>query len=96
MLFFDELDAMVPKRGGDTVGHHYASEVNEFLVQLNECGKNGILVVGATNLIDRIDQAVLRPGRIDKKFYVAPPDYEARVELLKICEIKGFNITTRL
>lgn len=85
MIFFDELDAMVPKRGGDFVGHHYASEVNEFLVQLNECGKNGILVVGATNLPDRIDQAVLRPGRIEKKFFIAPPDYEARVELLRLC-----------
>ncbi|HDY88138.1 MAG TPA: ATP-binding protein, partial [bacterium] len=84
MLFFDELDAMVPKRSGNSVGHHYASEVNEFLTQLNECSKDGILMVGATNLIERIDPAVLRPGRIDKKFLVTPPDYEARVELLKL------------
>ena len=84
MLFFDEIDAMIPKRSGDSVGHHYASEVNEFLVQLNECGKDAIFVVGATNLPDRLDQAVLRPGRLDKKFFVAPPDYEARVELLKL------------
>lgn len=84
MIFFDELDAMVPKRGGDSVGHHYASEVNEFLVQLNECGNDGILVVGATNLPERIDDAVLRPGRMDKKFFVTPPDYEARVELLRL------------
>jgi SpoVK/Ycf46/Vps4 family AAA+-type ATPase len=85
MIFFDELDAMVPHRGGDSVGHHYASEVNEFLVQLNECGKNKILVIGATNLPDRIDPAVMRPGRLDKKFFVGPPDYEARVELLRLC-----------
>jgi transitional endoplasmic reticulum ATPase len=85
MIFFDELDAMVPKRSGDSVGHHYASEVNEFLVQLNECGRNKILVIGATNLPDRIDAAVLRPGRLDKKFFVGPPDYEARVELLRLC-----------
>ncbi|MCX6900868.1 MAG: ATP-binding protein [Verrucomicrobia bacterium] len=84
MLFFDELDAMVPNRGGGSVGHHYASEVNEFLVQLNECGRNKILVIGATNLPDRIDSAVLRPGRLDKKFFVGPPDYEARVELLRL------------
>jgi len=84
MIFFDELDAMVPKRGGNSVSHHYAIEVNEFLVQLNECSKNGILVVGATNLPGRIDQAVLRPGRLDKKFFVAPPDYEAREELLRL------------
>jgi len=85
MIFFDELDAMVPKRSGDSVGHHYASEVNEFLVQLNECGRNKILIIGATNLPDRIDPAVLRPGRLDKKFFVGPPDYEARVELLRLC-----------
>jgi transitional endoplasmic reticulum ATPase len=85
MLFFDELDAMVPHRGADSVGHHYASEVNEFLVQLNECGTNKILVIGATNLPDRIDSAVMRPGRLDKKFFVGRPDFEARVELLRIC-----------
>jgi tetratricopeptide (TPR) repeat protein len=85
MIFFDELDAMVPNRGGDSVGHHYASEVNEFLVQLNECGRSKILVIGATNLPERIDPAVLRPGRLDKKFFVGPPDYEARVELLRLC-----------
>ena len=85
MLFFDELDAMVPNRGGSSVGHHYASEVNEFLVQLNEAGKNRILVIGATNLPDRIDSAVMRPGRLDKKFFVGPPDYEARFELLHPC-----------
>jgi transitional endoplasmic reticulum ATPase len=85
MIFFDELDAMVPNRGGDDVGHHYSSEVNEFLVQLNECGKNSVLAIGATNLPDRIDPAVMRPGRLDKKFFVGPPDYEARVELLRLC-----------
>ena len=44
-----------------------------------------ILVIGATNLPDRIDPAVMRPGRLDKKFFVGPPDYEARVELLRFC-----------
>jgi SpoVK/Ycf46/Vps4 family AAA+-type ATPase len=84
MIFFDELDAMVPNRGGNNVGHHYASEVNEFLVQLNQAGDNRVLVIGATNLPDRIDPAVRRPGRLDKKFFVGPPDYEARVELLRL------------
>jgi transitional endoplasmic reticulum ATPase len=84
MIFFDELDAMVPNRGGGDVGHHYSSEVNEFLVQLNECGRSGVLVIGATNRPDKIDSAVLRPGRLDKKFFVSPPDYEARIELLRL------------
>ena len=85
MLFFDELDAMTPTRDGSSVGHHYASEVNEFLVQLNECSQRQILVVGATNLLDRIDSAVLRPGRLDKKFFIGPPDFEARMELSRLC-----------
>jgi transitional endoplasmic reticulum ATPase len=85
MIFFDELDAMVPNRGGSSVGHHYASEVNELLVQLNECGRSKILVIGATNLPNQIDPAVLRPGRLDKKFFVGPPDFEARIELLRLC-----------
>lgn len=84
MVFFDELDAMVPNRSGSDVGHHYSSEVNEFLVRLNECGRTRILVIGATNLPDRIDPAVRRPGRLDKKFFVGPPDYEARIELLRL------------
>jgi transitional endoplasmic reticulum ATPase len=84
LVFFDELDALVPRRGEDNVGHHYSAEVNEFLVQLNECWKSKVFVVGATNLPTRIDAAVLRPGRMDKKVFVGPPDLEARVELLKL------------
>ena len=44
-----------------------------------------ILVIGATNLPTRIDPAVMRPGRLDKKFFVGTPDYEARVEMLRLC-----------
>jgi len=84
MLFFDEIEAMVPKRSGSSVGHHYAAEVNEFLVQLNECSKDRVLVVAATNLPELIDPAILRPGRLDKKIRVGVPDFEARVELLRI------------
>jgi transitional endoplasmic reticulum ATPase len=84
LIFFDELDALVPNRGEDFMGHHYAAEVNEFLVQLNECWKSKVLVIGATNLLKKVDTAVLRPGRMDKKICVGPPDLEARVELLKL------------
>lgn len=84
MLFFDEMDAIAPNRGGDNIGHHYASEVNELLTRMNEAGKHRILVIGATNRIERMDPAMLRPGRLDKKFFVGPPDYEARVELLRL------------
>jgi SpoVK/Ycf46/Vps4 family AAA+-type ATPase len=84
VVFLDELDAMVPNRGSDDVSHHYKSEVNEFLVQLNECSKNRILVIGATNLIEAIDPAALRPGRFDRKVFIGPPDLEARLEMLKL------------
>jgi len=84
LLFLDELDAFVPKRTGSSLGFHYKAEVNEFLVQLNDCWKHKILVIGATNIIDELDPAVLRPGRMDTKIFVGPPDLEARVELLKL------------
>ena len=84
MLFLDEIEALVPNRSGGGIGHHYQAEVNEFLVHLNECEKNKILVIGATNLPDLIDPAVRRPGRLDKKIFVAPPDLEARGEALKL------------
>jgi transitional endoplasmic reticulum ATPase len=83
VIFLDELDAMLPNRGSYDVSHHYKSEVNEFLVQLNECSKDHILIIGATNLIEAIDPAALRPGRFDRKVFIGPPDLEARLEMLK-------------
>ena len=82
LLFFDEFDAFVPKRGD--VSHHYGSEVNEFLVHLNESAQNKILVVGATNILKNVDDAIKRPGRLDKKIFVGTPDFEARIEALKL------------
>ncbi|MCG3167245.1 MAG: ATP-dependent zinc metalloprotease FtsH [Bacteroidia bacterium] len=84
MLFLDEIEAFVPSRSGFGMSHSYQAEVNEFLVHLNECEKNKILVVGATNLPNLIDPAVRRPGRLDKKIFVAPPDLEARAEAMKL------------
>ena len=84
VIFFDEIEALVPNRSGKDISHSYSSEVNEFLVQLNDCSKRKILVLGATNLPNKIDTAVLRPGRLDKKIFVGPPDLEARAEALKL------------
>jgi transitional endoplasmic reticulum ATPase len=81
VLFFDELDAFTPKR--QAAGHHYSAEVDEFLVRLNNCSNDGVLVIGATNHADRIDDAVLRPGRMDMHYFVGLPDYSARTELFK-------------
>ena len=83
VMFIDEIDAMVPRRGGD-LQHSHASEVNEFLAQINNCGERGIFVIAATNRPEIIDPAMLRAGRIDYKIYLPPPDFEARKGLFKI------------
>ena len=51
---------------------------------MNECAERSILVIGATNYLSRVDVAVRRPGRFDKKIYVGPPDLEARIEAVKL------------
>lgn len=84
LIFFDELDALIPNRSGHEVGHHYSAEVNEFLVQLNECAKRRIAVVGATNFLKKVDPAARRPGRLDKQVFIGPPDIEARQEALRL------------
>jgi transitional endoplasmic reticulum ATPase len=83
VLFFDEIDAFIPSRDHG-LAHHYSGEVNEFLAQMNECAGRSILVIGATNYLSRVDVAVRRPGRFDKKILVGPPDVEARVEAVKL------------
>ena len=84
LIFFDELDALIPDRSGHHVGHHYSTEVNEFLVQLNECAKRRIAVIGATNFLSKVDPAARRPGRLDKHVFIGPPDVEARQEALRL------------
>ena len=83
VMFFDEIEAMVPNRGSN-IQHSVSSEVNEFLVQLNNCGERGIFVIAATNRPEIIDTALLRAGRIDYKIYVSPPDFDARKGLFKL------------
>ena len=78
ILFFDEFDALLPNREGAGVNPGAASEVNEFLAQMSNCSEAGVFIMGATNRPELIDPAVLRTGRLDKKIYVSPPDFEAR------------------
>jgi transitional endoplasmic reticulum ATPase len=84
ILFFDEIEAMVPSRINPDVSFHYKSEVNEFLGQLDKKLNKGLIIIGATNYINRIDEAILRAGRFDKKIYIGPPDLSARVEGFKV------------
>lgn len=83
ILFFDEIDAMIKDRSKHT-NVSEAGEVNEFLAQLNNCGSDGVIVIGATNKPDEIDEAALRAGRLEFKYYIPQPDFEARKELFKI------------
>lgn len=82
IVFIDELDAFTPQRDG--VQHSYAEEVNQLLMRLNNCSERGITVIGATNIPDRIDSAIKRPGRFDVLIYVSPPDMAAREQLFRI------------
>lgn len=83
ILYFDELDAMVPNR--DKVNNQSQSgEVNEFLSQLDNVGESGVFVIGSTNKPDSIDKAVLRAGRLEKWFYIPPPDFEARKAMFEL------------
>lgn len=85
VIFIDEFEALVPARSELSGGQQYKSEeVNEFLINLNNCAKNRVFIIAATNEPTKIDNAVLRPGRIDKVIYVGTPDLEARVELLRL------------
>lgn len=83
ILYFDELDAMIPHR--DNVNNSSQSgEVNEFLTQLDNIGDSGVFVIGSTNKPDSIDVAALRAGRIEKMYYISPPDLEARQGIFEL------------
>lgn len=84
IVFIDEIEGLLPKRNGAEIGSHKREETNEFLMQLNDAGKSGVLVVGATNRPDLIDDAVMRAGRMDKRIFVPPPDLEARKKMFEI------------
>ncbi len=86
ILFLDEVDAMMPERNNN-IGHHYETEVNEWLVQMNNCAKNKIFIIGATNRLNKIDKAVLRSGRFDRKVFIPLPDFHLRQSLFQL-EIK--------
>lgn len=84
IIFIDELDALVPSRDTSNISHMNTSAVNEFLTQMNNCGEDGIFIVGATNRPNAIDSAILRSGRLDKHIYLPPPDLEARLMMFKL------------
>ncbi len=81
IIFFDEIDAMIPKRNA-LGSEHYKNETNEFLTQLNNCGKRGIIAIGATNRPQDVDEAALRSGRLEIKVYLPAPDGVTRMMIM--------------
>jgi transitional endoplasmic reticulum ATPase len=86
VIFIDEIDSLAPQRGG-TIGEPAVTErvVNTLLAEMDGLEElQGVVVIGATNRPTLLDPALLRPGRFDELVYVAVPDPEARLQILKI------------
>ena len=87
VIFFDELDAIAPRRGGGSEGDAHVTErvLSQMLTELDGLEDlKGVVVIGATNRPDIIDEALLRPGRFDRILEVPPPDNEARKHIFQI------------
>ncbi|GAB4818827.1 hypothetical protein N2152v2_005873 [Parachlorella kessleri] len=83
VLFFDEMDALAPRRGSD-VNQSSERVVNQLLTEMDGVdGREGVYLVAATNRPDMIDPALLRPGRLDKMLYVPLPPPDGRVSILQ-------------
>ena len=87
IIFIDEIDAVARQRGTGMGGGHDEREqtLNQLLVEMDGFGVNeGIIVMAATNRVDILDRAILRPGRFDRKVMVGRPDVKGREEILKV------------
>ncbi|WP_276901597.1 ATP-dependent zinc metalloprotease FtsH [Blautia hydrogenotrophica] len=87
IIFIDEIDAVARQRGTGMGGGHDEREqtLNQLLVEMDGFGVNeGIIVMAATNRVDILDPAILRPGRFDRKVGVGRPDVKGREEILKV------------
>ena len=87
IVFIDEIDAVARRRGAGLGGGHDEREqtLNQLLVEMDGFGVNeGIIVMAATNRVDILDPAILRPGRFDRKISVGMPDVRGREQILKV------------
>jgi cell division protease FtsH len=87
IVFIDEIDAVARRRGSGMGGGHDEREqtLNQLLVEMDGFGINeGIIVMAATNRVDILDPAILRPGRFDRKIMVGRPDVKGREEILQV------------
>ncbi|CDO92161.1 unnamed protein product [Kluyveromyces dobzhanskii CBS 2104] len=94
IIFFDEIDALSPDRdsgSGTSAANHVLTSLLNEIDGVEEL--KGVIIVAATNRPDEIDPALLRPGRLDRHIFVGPPDYDARLQILKKCT-KKFDISS--
>jgi cell division protease FtsH len=84
IIFIDELDAVGGRRGADISGEKDQT-LNQLLVEMDGfAGSGRVVVIAASNLLDKLDPALLRPGRFDRQVFVAPPDVRGREGVLKV------------
>ena len=84
IVFIDELDAVGATRGSDVSGEKDQT-LNQLLVELDGfAGTDNVVVVAASNLLDKLDPALLRPGRFDRQVFVSPPDLKGRKQILAV------------
>jgi transitional endoplasmic reticulum ATPase len=86
VLFFDELDSIANKRGGNSGDGGGAADrvMNQLLTEMDGVGsRKNVFIIGATNRPDIIDPALMRPGRLDQLIYIPMPDYESRLSILR-------------
>jgi cell division protease FtsH len=84
IVFIDELDAVGATRGNDISGEKDQT-LNQLLVELDGFGgRDGMVVIAASNMLDKLDPALLRPGRFDRQVFVAPPDLEGRKRVIAV------------
>jgi cell division protease FtsH len=84
IIFIDELDAVGATRGSDISGEKDQT-LNQLLVELDGFdGRDAIIVIAASNLLDKLDPALLRPGRFDRQIFVSPPDLKGRRSILRV------------
>lgn len=97
IIFFDEIDAIAPRRSGDAGTHVHETVVNQILTELDGVEPlDNVLILGSTNRRELIDPSLLRPGRFDSQILIPAPDADARIEIFKIhtrnMPLKGVDI----
>src|SRR3954469_6272419 len=84
IIFIDELDAVGATRGSDISGEKDQT-LNQLLVEMDGFGNSqDLVVIGASNLLEKLDPALLRPGRFDRQIFVSPPDLRGRLDILQV------------